>query len=110
MELLFNVDRAGLLEAQQTAPHPGHLLPAHALLGNIDGRPGQMRAGDIALGSRGVAVALHQPLLVRDRPHGRADFKRPMEGSLMNMRQIGEEIAPSMGGNSGSFQTDFRLQ
>ena len=90
-ELLLDVDLAGRFQRQQPGAHPADLLLREALLGNVDACAGQMRAGDVALGRRGVAVHLHQLLLIVDGAHRRADFKRPMKLSRMGAREVGEK-------------------
>ena len=91
LELLLDVDPAGLFERQQPGAHPADLLPAHVLLGDVDRGPGQMRAGDVALGRGCVAVDPLQLLLVGDGPHRRAYLEGTVKLRRMGARQIREK-------------------
>jgi hypothetical protein len=92
LELLFNVEFAGLLEGEQRVTHPGDLVAGHVGLGNIDGSASQMGARDVALGCSGVAVNPLKLFLVVNGPNGGADLKRAMKESGMLAGEIGEEL------------------
>jgi len=92
LELLFNVEFAGLLEWEERVTHPGDLVAGHVGLGNVDGGASEMGAGDVALGCSGVAVHPLKLFLVVNGADGGADFKRAMKESSMLAGQIGEEL------------------
>ncbi len=50
-----------------------------------------MRAHNFALGRCRIAIRLHQPFLVLDRPHRRAHLQRPVERRLVPPRQVGQK-------------------
>src|SRR5579859_4643484 len=63
-KLIFDIDLTRLLQRNQPGAQPADLLCAEALLGDVDGAAGKMRRGDVAIGSRGVAVDVAQMALV----------------------------------------------
>ena len=90
-EFLFHVELAGLHERQQVGAHPVLFLAADSLLGYIDAGAGEVGAGDVALGRRGIAVDAHQVLLEIDGSHRRTDFERAMEELCVGSRQVGQK-------------------
>ncbi len=91
LEFFFHVDLAGGFDGEQVAAHPGHLGAAQVVFGNVDGGAGKVRADNVAQGRRGVAVYLHQSLLVLNRSDCGADFKRPVELCIVRCGEVGEE-------------------
>lgn len=91
LEFFFNVNLAGVLKREQLGAHPIDFARGESALGDVDGRAGNVRADNVALGIRGVAVDPHQTLLVSDGANGGADFKRAMEDCIMGAREVGEK-------------------
>ncbi len=101
MELLFDIDNAGVLIGKQFPAHPLEFTAREAGLGNVDGGASEVGTDDVAFSVGGVAVDTHQAHLIVNGANGGADYERLMKLSTVRTCKTGLENRRSRGGNSG---------
>lgn len=92
MELLFDIDDAGILIGKQFAAHPLKFAARETGLGNIDGGACEVRGDDVAFSVGGVAIDAHQTHLVLNGANRGTDHERRMELTTVRTREVGEKV------------------
>jgi len=92
LELLLDVDLAGVDEGAEIGAHPGNLCDGQAFFGDVDGLAGEVRGGVFSGCGCGVAVGADEALLHGDGADGGGDLERLVEAGVEVVGEDGEEL------------------